>query len=545
MSTPAVPLLGGRSRALVRAVLALGVVGLAIAFLAAAPLAEAAFDGRGPGLLVRKVESHRSWDPVGRDRAYFVSMFRGVFGRLLIGGVLGAGLFGWLVGSPAAAARLRGYFLARHGPWNLALLRIAVLGMMLASLDPARLRRYAAFPPELANPPVPWGTMLPWAGFTPARADLAMAAFVVVAALGILGVRARWMCGLAAVLGTWVFGLEQVHSKVSHYNHWIWFLLILAASPCGDVLSWDAWRRRRAGAPAPGPSRAYGFPLRLIWLLVGVIYFFPGLWKLVTSGVDWALGDNLALTLYQKWFQEARFWTPLYRLDRFPILMAIGGMWTLAFEVLFLPALFHPASRRALVGAAVVFHVNTGLAMNIWFEHLWPLYPILFVRWGERPPAAPGAPDALREPTPRPALLVGGALLLVNGLAGVGQVYHGWPFACFPSFSARSSAFRYDLVVEARGPGGWGPLDSLPLQQALDRSRYYEIVRVTARRLLAEDAGGPARLAAFVALWRELAPVAAGTDLRVQLERLTVVPEERAGNPLSRRLVGEFPAPQP
>lgn len=534
------PLLGPRSRRGVWASSAVVVLGLAAAYLFAAPLAEAAYAGRGPALLARKVASHRSWDPAGRDLAYFVSMLRGVFGRLLLVGGLGAGVLAWLVGSSAAAAGVRRYFAARHGPWNLALLRVALLGSMLAALDPVRLRLYSTFPPELANPPVPWGALLPWIEFSPARTDVAYAAFVVVALLGILGVRARTMCALAALLGTYLFGLEQVHSKVAHYSHRIWFLLVLAVSPCADALSLSAWRRRRAGEPPPAPSRAYGFPLRMIWLLIGIIYFFPGFWKLVTSGLDWALGDNLAMTLYQKWFQEERFWRPLYRLDHFPVLMVVGGLWTLAFEILFLPALFHPTSRAALVGAAMVFHVNTGLAMNIWFDHLWPLYPLLFVRWGE--PRKDEGDAGAREPAPRAALVMGVALLGINSLAGATQVYHGWPFCSYPSFSARSSPYRYDLAVEVQEAGAWRRVDSLPLQRALDRSRYHEIVRVTVQRIRAGGEAGPARLEAFLELWRRLAPAARHGALRVYLERITVIPEERSRNPLSRELVGEFPA---
>ena len=101
--------------------------------------------------------------------------------------------------------------------------------------------------------------------------------------------------------------------------------------------SLDAWRRRRAGgrgenrgdaggAPTLPPARApeYGVPIRIAWLLLGMVFFFPGLWKLRTAGLGWITGDTLRNQMYWKWAVIPGL-TPPLRIDRFPATVARGG----------------------------------------------------------------------------------------------------------------------------------------------------------------------------------------------------------------------------
>lgn len=70
-------------------------------------------------------------------------------------------------------------------------------------------------------------------------------------------------------------------------------VLVVGLTRSADALSWDAWRRRHGAGREPGPSPAYGWPVRLAALMTVVTYVLAGLAKLRIGGVDWLVGDTL------------------------------------------------------------------------------------------------------------------------------------------------------------------------------------------------------------------------------------------------------------
>ena len=77
-----------------------------------------------------------------------------------------------------------------------------------------------------------------------------------------------------------------------------------AFSPCEDRWSVDAWLRKKRGKAIKNRATfAYQIPFIMIWCLMGIIYFFPGFWKLWISGLDWALTDNMRNQMNYKWMQ--------------------------------------------------------------------------------------------------------------------------------------------------------------------------------------------------------------------------------------------------
>ena len=86
------------------------------------------------------------------------------------------------------------------------------------------------------------------------------------------------------ILGFYILGIEYFFGNVSHtHHHIVWFSLILAFSRCGDALALDSKGKNY------GPSTTYTIPIRIIWILIGILYFFPGFWKIYHSGPEWAL----------------------------------------------------------------------------------------------------------------------------------------------------------------------------------------------------------------------------------------------------------------
>ncbi|MFE1744162.1 hypothetical protein [Coleofasciculus sp. H7-2] len=103
-----------------------------------------------------------------------------------------------------------------------------------------------------------------------------------------IGLFSRTSALLTAFIGFYALGIPQFFGKVDRDHHLLWFSAILAASRCGDYFSGDAiftaWKRADRGVvEPPSSSSIYALPLRFVWLLLGIIYFFLGFWKFWTG----------------------------------------------------------------------------------------------------------------------------------------------------------------------------------------------------------------------------------------------------------------------
>lgn len=318
----------------------------------------------------------------------------------------------------------------------------------------------------------------------PINGTLAVAAQVIVAfaaGCAIAGVRARLCFGVLSVAGFYLYGIAQLAGHVWHDMHLLWLCALLAASPCADVLSVDARR------PLDSEGRAYAVPLWAARLLLGAIYFFPGLRKLTTSGLAWALSDNLRNQLYWKWAEHGA--VPSLRVDQWPWLLRAGGLAVLAFELSFVVLVAFRRTRAVAAVAGLAFHLLSQLVFRIPFASLWLCYVALFdlrpllawlpARWRralDRPPAA--AP--VRDGSSWPAAVIGGLLLVAAVVQGARGQMQSYPFACYPTFEWMApsdmpdlmivgvdAAGRRDEIVHARSAAGyrsqrqWGEIWSL------------------------------------------------------------------------------------
>jgi hypothetical protein len=201
---------------------------------------------------------------------------------------------------------------------------------------------------------------------------------------------------------------------------------------------------------------------------MGVLYFFPGFWKIWRSGFDWFLGDNPFNQTWIKWHMLGK-WLPPYRIDEHPLLMHVGALMTIAFETSFIFLIFNRRTRILAGLAGVTFHTSLNVFMRHGFETLRNCY-VIFVDWyrvlqrlsgrGLRRKSsggvamtapslavfhAPGAPllsmqsvrqvfSVLAEKRVLAVSLVGGALVAANVWAGAMRMMDAWPIACYPLF---------------------------------------------------------------------------------------------------------------
>ena len=367
--------------------------------------------------------------------------------------------------------------LAPEGPaLDLAALRITVACVLSFSTSIASAPQWAALPPAARTTPLGVGWLALHLPIDPDTVSAARVVFHLACGLGAVGLftRASWM--LVTVTAFFLLLVPQLGGAVFHDHHLLWLAVILAASPSGDALSIDAWLARRGGTPRPDRSRTHGLAVRLAWVVIGLVFFFPGVHKLAEQGLGWALSDNLRNQMWWKWTQDPSL-LPALRIDRHPWALHTLGLLTIAFELSFLPLVLAPRTRAIAVIAACLFHAGTQYFMGIEFSVLWATYP-MFVPWsalldrvrharGHRGPTP--ALHARREGSlpsePGVRALVAAAIPLLAGIVIFGAMgaMQAYPFACYPTFQ-------------------WAPPDHMPALELVaidDAGREHTIERAS------------------------------------------------------------------
>jgi predicted DCC family thiol-disulfide oxidoreductase YuxK len=170
--------------------------------------------------------------------------------------------------------------------------------------------------------------------------------------------------------------------SLGHFNHdemiGIYYLIILAFSPCGDGFSVDSLPGRRVKKP----EFAYGFPILLMWLLMAWVYFSSALIKLRVGGLAYFSADNLPTlaimhsldNLHDTQFRFA-FWLPAIR-QYLPLAVGFVLLWELLFPL----AVFWKRVRWYFLGIGLVFHLSTLFLMNIFFPYQLAMY-LVFIDW--------------------------------------------------------------------------------------------------------------------------------------------------------------------
>jgi predicted DCC family thiol-disulfide oxidoreductase YuxK len=279
---------------------------------------------------------------------------------------------------------VRRFLLAEEGPVNLALARIwffAALPFLLPR--PAQVKGMASLPESLQFPPTLLGGLVADLHLTPDTVGVLWIVIVVGCVLASAGVFAR-TAALIVTLAAFVYvGEYQLYGKVNHNHHLLWIAAVFAVARCADALSLGVLiRGARGSLPVVRTlprSRAYALPLRAIWLLIGFVYLFPGLWKAYRVRLEWFDPDTLRHHLWQKW-AELDGYRPFLQVDEFAPLLVLGAAGTLAFELGFILLLVTRPTRHLAALAGLGFHKSTGVMMQISFWTLQAMYPML-VDW--------------------------------------------------------------------------------------------------------------------------------------------------------------------
>ena len=194
---------------------------------------------------------------------------------------------------------------------------------------------------------------------------------------------------LSALLVIFYQGLLR---SFGHFNHdeiiAVYFLIVLAFSPCGDAFSVDSWPPNRN---EKRPLFVYSYPILLMQLLLAWSYFSSALIKLRVAGFAYFSPDNLPIlaiyhsldNLHDTHFRLA-FWLPAIR-QYLPFAVGLVLVWELLFPL----AVFWKRARWWILSFGVVFHLVTLLLMNFFFAYQLAMYVVFFdwpaiIRWCRR-----------------------------------------------------------------------------------------------------------------------------------------------------------------
>ncbi|HEX2671215.1 MAG TPA: HTTM domain-containing protein [Polyangiaceae bacterium] len=424
----------------------------------------------------------------------------------------------------------------------LAALRVVVSALILISPELHQAPQLAAHPELLDF--VPEGArFLAALHLTPHAAETLRLLALSSGALALLGFYARAAMACLTLSALPLYALSQFSGAVMHDMHLFWFSGLLALSPCGDVWSLDGW-----GQSPMRPAREYALPVGICRAFLGVIYFFPGLHKLLESGWEWAAAPHVIAQMHVKWFEYAQ--VPWLRVDRHPWLCALGGHAVLAFELGFLPLVTWRKTRPLAACLGLAFHGSTQVFFFIPFVSLWACYVVLLPwhRLRSRSTVVPTrSAQSARTPsgiTPRvgaalPAVVFGGAVLSLAVVQGVRGQTQAWPIACYPTFAAIIGDTLPDLLIEAERPDGqkirFTGRERAPRSQA-DWGRVFRIAGVYGSPPNAHDL----RAHALDAARRAEIPLAPGSTIRVYRANFATAPEHWQSPPREPSLLVSF-----
>jgi len=495
---------------------------------------EAAYNGQSFSMVNLYVGLHRGLDPEGRTVAYFLENGMPVV-RRLCGIIMVLALALWLLGGRLKAQRHR-YFSATAAPENLAFFRIAIFATLLFYTDLPNVLLFSGFPRELQVAPPGWGVLLSVLPVNPTTAAVAGGLFLWVCGMALMGLYTRVSATLAVIVGLYVLGIPQFYGKIDHYHHLLWFAALLAASPCADAWSVDAWLKKKRGLPAAAQTaQRYAVPLRFVWLLMGVIYFFAGFWKFVIGGLDWGAGENLIYILYAQWYRVD--WLPFFRIDEVPWLAAVAGVGVMFWEMGFIFLVLSRRTRWIAVAGGLLFHASVYLLAHINFWNLVACYAA-FVPVGALLKRSQEV-VATQPPHRSPAHMVGSVLLAVNIFCGF-TLLDTWPVAVYPTFAGVKEPLQATLSLEADLPDGTTvaliPWRREALREAIGASRMLGLVWQVVRASPGQERQQRAR--AVLAVMKPYIPeLEQAVAVRLYQDYVAVAPARWKEPPVRRMLI--------
>jgi hypothetical protein len=183
-------------------------------------------------------------------------------------------------------------------------------------------------------------------------------------------------------------GLPHNFGQTQHFDTLVVFAsLALALSRASDAVSVDAFvstvRTRRPRQLADDGE--YTWPIRFVWVAMGLIFCAAGISKLRHSGLEWIFSDNLALLLLRQQYHISDG-EPLTRwgvvVARHAWLAQGLAAVSVSIETLFPLAVISRRARYVLVPAGLGMLIGIRMLMGPTFEQFMMCY-VFWVPWAQ------------------------------------------------------------------------------------------------------------------------------------------------------------------
>lgn len=355
--------------------------------------------------------------------------------------------------------------------------------------------------------------------------------FCISAFTSFVGFKTRWSILVFAITLCYLFAIPNLYGKVNHNHHLIWFPAVLAFSPCADRFSMDAYIWKRSGKSVRHSNQSYTLPFLFIWLLMGMIYFFPGFWKVWSNGLDWALTDNVRNQMYYKWFAlgDKNSWLPFFRIDQYPVLYKSSGVYTIIFELSFIPLLVNKRTRKLAIAGGLMFHLGTYFFLHIFFLVLVWSY-LSFVKWDKLHFLREQSSYPFTSPSSQFRLMkwTGGMLIGACLIFGFGK-WNSWPFTVYPTFdSLIQEETKHLIYVGETSNGQPVEMTNAPLYLEFTSPRYWEMEYDVIEKW-EEGVLDSVLLDHFISVYREQSDLL--EKVNVYVETQSIIPEKRKTQP--------------
>ncbi len=342
---------------------------------------------------------------------------------------------------------LKKFFLLPQLPYNIALLRI-IFFLYLALIYSGKYRSMlptVSLKTKVALPYIGWLIEI-----IPVNASLYSA--VVFAGIACclfiaLGFKTRFFLVINALCCFYIIAVPNFFGKLWHEQLVIWITWFFTFSKCYDVFSLDALLNKKAVVK----SADYTFPVRFIWLQLGLIYFWAGFYKLWDCGFDWALSKSMINQVQLEWVQNYDK-IPAIRIDKFPLLLYVGGLAVILFELGYVLLILKPRIRWIAAGAGLVMHNVIGYFMFIPFTHLLQAFYIFYVDFTRLLAPKNRAFETVKTYS-KPTFIFGITIISLNFLCGMFSV-DSYPFSSYPKYAALIPDSVKIIQFEALLPDG-------------------------------------------------------------------------------------------
>ncbi|MBL4707201.1 MAG: UbiA family prenyltransferase [Flavobacteriales bacterium] len=439
-------------------------------------------------------------------------------------------------------AELKSFFLEESSAYNLAIFRIIAFFIIVRSFTFEVFGSFEKWShlPETSKVGLPFiAWLIDLIPINPEIYQIAAYSGLALAYCGLLGFQTKWTLKLYIPIALYLWGVPCFFGKLNHHHIMVWVPIILAFSPCSNVLSIDALLRRiRKKKEKNSPPIEYSLPFKFIWITLASIYCCSGFHKLWDTGLYWALSDNLINQIQLEWIENYDVPTEL-RIDRYPSLLKLSGILVILFEIIYPFFLLKPATRFINFAGSWMLHLTAGYFLNIDFGYLRRMHYSLFnwKKWVMRiRNKVPKTSDAIevKEVTfaqlkKYPIFYVGSILVGMNLIFGILGI-SSWPFSAYPAYSG---IIKDEIhLIEMQATDAFDkPINVKEIGQK-ENFRWENIrpfeERIAAAVLTGDTSNLNQKLIAYWQLWSTKVPqLEKVKSIRMTLITTSLVPEER------------------